>query len=105
MLMVRTASATPPPVARAQDTTQSHAQPRIEGRERRRVAVFEIAKPPAQDPVHVVNDDRQALPVSPPRLVPQRVFERRQTLRPRPAVAALEVIAQEVKALDRKSVV
>ena len=49
----------------AQDRTQPHSQPAVDAVERVAVAVLEVLKPPRERPVHIGDDERQALAAGP----------------------------------------
>src|SRR5271167_3979479 len=98
--MIRTPTPSFPPVAKAQQATQPHAHPFVQGDEREAMTVLEVLKPASQGPVQVGEDGLQALPVVTPGLSSNRVLELAQALLARPTIAALEVVAEEVKAAN-----
>src|ERR1700758_750695 len=85
-------------VPRAEDAAESAPDPAVQTSERGRVAVLEVLKPAPQDPVHFPDDLVQAPGPQAPGLGPDRLFEFVQALLTRPSVAALEVVAQKIKA-------
>ena len=98
LLMVASKSPTTFTQSVTKDAPQSHAHPCIDGDKRRPTAMFAVRKPAAENSIEVLDDDRQAVPVRPARLLTHRVFELPQALLPRQPIAPLEVIAEEVKA-------
>ena len=97
-LMVESSSPSFATLAAAQEATQPHPYPAVQVGERRAMTVSEVPKPASQGPVQVRDDSWQALSLGAPCLGSDRVFELLQALRTWPAIAALKVIAQEVKA-------
>src|SRR6516164_8429792 len=96
-LMIRTPTASFPLAAEAQQATQPHAHPFVQGDEHESTTVLEVLKPASQGPVQVREDGLQALSVVTPGLGPNRVLELVQALLAGPTFAACEVITQEVK--------
>ena len=84
-------------VTPAQNTAQTHPNPLVEAF-KRAVAVLKVRKPADERAIDVRDDDREAVPAGAARLLPHRVFEFHQTLRPWPAMPAFEVVSEEVKA-------
>ena len=95
--MIRTPTASFPLAAEAQQATQPHAHPFVQGDEHESTTVLEVLKPASQGPVQVREDGLQALSVVTPGLGPNRVLELVQALLAGPTLAACEVITQEVK--------
>src|SRR5206468_12992473 len=92
----------PPPAAPllalafAQDATQPHPEPLVQAGKRRPVAVLEVLQPAHQRLIDIRDDRLEALAVRAPGLGSDRVFQLLEALPTRPAIAALEVVAQEV---------
>ena len=99
ILMVRPLPASWAAVTLAEDTAQTHPDPRVEDG-KRAVAVFEILQPAPERAVDVVDDDREAVPVRAPRFLTHRVFELLATLLTHPPMVALEMIAKKIKAAE-----
>ncbi len=77
---------------------QAPPNPAIQVTEHRRVrGVLEVLKPPYTRPIDSRNDDLQTVAMRPRGLGPDRVFELLEALIPRPTLATLKVIAQEVE--------
>ena len=83
-LMVRPASASAQVLAFAENTAQPHPHPAVLSPERGLVAMFEILKPAPQRFVHVRDDYRQRVSISPPRLAADSVTQLLDALRSRP---------------------
>src|SRR3989454_10633194 len=103
-LMIRSTSATTPVLAFAENTAQPHSHPAVLSFQRVFLAMFEIIKPASQRLVHVLDDDRQGLSVSSPRLLADGVAHFLDTLRSGPFIAALEVIAKKVESTPYRRV-
>src|SRR6266568_9169923 len=81
----------------AQDAPQPLSYPLVEWFEGRPVAVLEVFHPAPECAVEVFDDVLHRVGTRPFGLFPERALHLVQALRPRPAVASLEVIAQEVE--------
>ncbi len=97
LMICATASALTAPTF-AEYAAQAHAYPAVERAKGGFMAMFEVAKPASQRPIHIGDDLRKAQSVGALGEVPEPVFELTQAFLTRPTIAALEMIAQEVKA-------
>src|SRR5664279_660862 len=77
---------------------QPSADPAVQRREDVADAVFEVFPPPAHGPVDLPHDVLHRAGSVSPGLVANGLFVLVQTLRSRPSVASLEVVAQKVEA-------
>jgi hypothetical protein len=80
-----------------QNAPQAAAYPLIQTAKDPFSTVFKIPKPANQGLIDFPDNSSQAVPVTVPSLLAQRLLQLRQTLLPRPPSARFEVIAQEVK--------
>ena len=97
-LMVGSPSSAPTPAALAQDAAKPHPHPTVEAPECGPVAVLEVLIPAPQGPVDVRDDLPEAVAVGAAGLGPYRVLDLPQAPLAGPAIAPLEVVAQEVEA-------
>ncbi len=98
-VMIPPASAAFESASLAQDRTQPHTNPTVQRTKDPGATVLKILKPASQRAVHVGDDGQKAMPVGTPRLDAARGSEFLETLLPRPAMLAAEMVAQEVKTL------
>jgi hypothetical protein len=87
-MMIQTTAATSPTTVVAQDAAQAHSNPAIQHDEGHAATVLKVLKPSFQRPIHVRDDDRQAIAVGPLRFLADRVSEFPKTLSTRPALAS-----------------
>src|SRR5882672_9079198 len=64
-----------------------------------RVGVLEVSEPASERPVEIGNDEREALPAGPPRLLADRLLQLVQTLLAYVSAIALEPVAEELKSV------
>ena len=97
-LMVAPTSAPAAMVAFAQNAAQTHPEPSVERNKGTTRAMLKVDQPAPQRPIDVLDDDRHRFPLVASGFGPQRVLEFLHTLRTRPMIAPLEVIAEKVNA-------
>src|SRR5260370_1259135 len=84
-------------MASAQDASQSHPHPAVDGRKRRPVPVLEVLEPASQYRVEAGDDGFQAVAIVSLREVADLVLELHEALAARPLLVALEAVAEEVE--------
>src|ERR1700733_801931 len=63
------------------------------------MGVLEVAEPACERAIEIGNDDLQALPSGPPRLIANRLFQLVEALLSHLTAAAFEPIAEELKSV------
>ena len=98
-VMIKATSPTTSSAAFAQNRSQTHSDPAVQGRELVMMAVLVVCKPASQHPVQFSGNELKAMTVGPLRLGSDRVFQLLQALVPWPAMPGVEVIAEKVETL------
>ena len=74
-MMIETAATSSATVTMTEDAAQTHTDPTIEHNESETTAVLKVLKPTFHGPIHVQDDDRQAIAVGPSGLLTDGIFE------------------------------
>jgi hypothetical protein len=96
-IMIDSAAVASTTATMAKHTAQTHSNPAIQHDKRPAAAVLKVRKPTFQRPIHVRDDDRQAIAIIPPGFLADGVLQFPETLSPRPSLALFEVISQKIK--------
>ncbi len=96
-MMIETAGTPSSTGTMTKDAAQTHTDPAIQHDKGHAAAMLKVLKPSLQRPIHVQDDDRQAIAVGPLRFLADGVFEFPETLLSRPTLARFKVVSQKVK--------